>query len=879
MPRTLRILHIEDSALDAELVEAAIRAAGISASIDKAGTRACLVEKLMNHQYDLALSDNSMPDLSGVDALQICRDLQPEMDFIFASGTLTEEASQAGLSSGAFYHVAKEQLGSLGPVIRNLMRMREERQQSNNLMRALRATENKLDIALEAARLGLWSLDIKTLKLECSAQCKRNNGRLPTDPFTFEELAAAVHADDQPAFRSAVEASIKELSDFKVEHRSYWPDGSLHWIAASGRVVMDAEGRPSHLTGVSIDITEQKRAEEEVRQAEALQRDILNDLPCAVALFSSDQHYLYTNPAYQSMFEGRSTQVGITLAEVVGSEAHKKLSPRIEKVLAGEPIDFEDWITYASGERRFVKVSLVPLLKKNSGHSGFLAMITDATRERLTEEALRINEERFRGFFLEAGVAMVITTASGEFRNANDAYCALTGYSREELLNRNFADLTHPDDLAKNKVLYEETVTGARPGFVIEKRYLRKDGETIWVVVHGSPLRGTSGAETEIIGICEDITARHNAEEALRNSEFLYRATFEHTSVGICHVDSDGHFLRVNDRMCEITGYDREELLRKTFPEITHPQDAGYDLLSYRELVAGRIPRYSYEKRYIHKQGHSVWVYLTVSFLRDGDGKPLHSISIIEDITARKHAEEALRHSEKLAVVGRLASSIAHEINNPLESVTNLLYLLNLQPSLSAESRTYLKQAEEELARVSAIASQTLSFHRQPAQAASAEINVLLDSVLTLYQGRFASAGIELQRRYRTTPPLLCRANELRQLFANLIGNAFDATRKGGRILVRLRPYHDRTAQRTGVLVTIADTGHGMSPQVQRHIFEPFFSTKEAHGTGLGLSISRDIVEKHNGRIRVRSSEGPERSGTVISVFLPEPVSPKPHSI
>jgi len=197
-----------------------------------------------------------------------------------------------------------------------------------------------------------------------------------------------------------------------------------------------------------------------------------------------------------------------------------------------------------------------------------------------------------------------------------------------------------------------------------------------------------------------------------------------------------------------------------------------------------------------------------------------------------------LRKTEKLAAAGRLAASIAHEINNPLEAVTNLLYLLHNHPSLDGEARQYAEMAQGELARVSEITQQTLRFYRQSTRPTHCNLSEILDSVLLLHNARIHGANVEVSREYQPTEDLLCFGGELRQLFANLIGNAIDAVpRSGGRLRVRVRPaqawYGDKRA--AGVRVTIADTGSGMTDEVRLRIFEPFFTTKETTGTGLGL--------------------------------------------
>ena len=258
--------------------------------------------------------------------------------------------------------------------------------------------------------------------------------------------------------------------------------------------------------------------------------------------------------------------------------------------------------------------------------------------------------------------------------------------------------------------------------------------------------------------------------------------------------------------------------------------------------------------------------------------RPIRVATLVSSVRAALHArsrqyqgrrsEAALRQSEKLAIVGRLAASIAHEINNPLEAVTNLLYLLDGTP-LDTQQREYLNTAQQELTRVSEIAAHTLTFNRKRDVRGEASISALLDSVLVLYHGRLAGSNTVVEHRYRNAAPLSCYPGELRQVFANLIGNAFDATRGGGRILVRERKAKHSRNGLDGVRLTVADTGDGISADVKAHLFEAFQSTKGLNGSGLGLWISKGIIEKHGGSIRFRSSTKPGCSGTVFSIFLP----------
>lgn len=235
----------------------------------------------------------------------------------------------------------------------------------------------------------------------------------------------------------------------------------------------------------------------------------------------------------------------------------------------------------------------------------------------------------------------------------------------------------------------------------------------------------------------------------------------------------------------------------------------------------------------------------------------------------RVKAEEALRTAEKLAVAGRLAASIAHEINNPLQSVVDLLHLISLSSSLE-ESKNYTETAVGELARVSEIVTQTLRFHQQQSKPVMVQVSEVVDSALVLYQARLTSARIVIERDFRRCQPILARSGDLRQLIVNLVGNAVDAMARGGTLKIRIANTHEHSnGTRPGIRLTIADTGSGIPLEIKKRLFEPFISSKGNEGTGLGLWVSSGIVKKHGGTIQVKSSALSPATGTVFSVFLP----------
>jgi two-component system CheB/CheR fusion protein len=244
-------------------------------------------------------------------------------------------------------------------------------------------------------------------------------------------------------------------------------------------------------------------------------------------------------------------------------------------------------------------------------------------------------------------------------------------------------------------------------------------------------------------------------------------------------------------------------------------------------------------------------------------------VGVLADVTHRKLTEEAMLRTEKLAVAGRLAASVAHEINNPLEAVGNLLYLISIAETTDSV-RSNAHEALDELMRVSLITQQTLKFHRQPGKPANTMLSDVVAAVLALFNSKLRSAGIKTEVRRKRESVVACMPSEMHQIFANLVSNAVDAMPRGGRLVVRLRPSLDwRDGKTAGMRVTFCDSGVGMDRATMRRIFEPFFTTKAETGTGLGLWVVAQLVERRHGDLRVWSSRNEAGSGTSFTVFLP----------
>jgi len=368
--------------------------------------------------------------------------------------------------------------------------------------------------------------------------------------------------------------------------------------------------------------------------------------------------------------------------------------------------------------------------------------------------------------------------------------------------------------------------------------------------------------------------AHEKAEQELREHRAKLDAALASMTDAVFISDVAGRFHHFNEAFATFHRFKNKSECAQTFaeyPEIleVYLPDGGPAPLEMwavpRALRGENATNAEYTLR--RKDTGETWVG-SYSFgpIRDNEGKIVGSVVVGRDITDRKQAEQALLRSEKLASVGRMAASIAHEINNPLAAVCNVIYLIKMNKELPESVREDLEVAEEELQRIEYITRQSLGFYRESNGSALTSLYDVLDSTVELLKSQTRAKGAAIVKQWRGEVKINAVAGELRQVFANLVTNALDAVDRDGRITLRVSVC---SSQGGRIRITVADNGEGISASALPHIFEPFFTTKGTFGTGLGLWVSKQIIDKHSGSIRVRSSRSGARRGTVFSVFLP----------
>ncbi len=364
--------------------------------------------------------------------------------------------------------------------------------------------------------------------------------------------------------------------------------------------------------------------------------------------------------------------------------------------------------------------------------------------------------------------------------------------------------------------------------------------------------------------------------DELYESRQSYMTTLESIGEGVIACDTARRVRFMNALAQQLTGWSMEEALAQPLAEVfravherTHaPLEQLTDQDDREERVAGQAMPPEEPALLLARDGREILISRSAAPIRDVSGRALGIVLVFRDVTEARKAEKALVASEKVAVTGRLAASIAHEIHNPLDSVATLHYLLRTEQD-PAKRDEYLTMAQQELSRMLQISRAMLSLYRESQTPVEVKLPELIDSVLLLHDRKLKDAQIVVERRYRTPGVIAAFPGEIRQIITNVVSNAIEASGQGGNICVTIKNASVRDGD-AGTVVEVEDTGPGVDPAIRKKLFQPFFTTKGEKGTGLGLWVSLGIVQKHGGTMDIQNSTNRRLGGACVRIYLPE---------
>jgi len=882
------ILVVDDERSIRLSVRQFLKDAGYQAYVAQDATQA--MERLSASDVDVVLADVILPRVTGVSLLKSIRKVAPHVKVILMTGEPTVTTASEAVRSGAFDYlikpIAKERLLKTVAGAVKVRMLEEERRrlemQNQQYQRsleqlieqrtdALRRSDERLRLAQRVSRMGTWEWNVATKDVLWSDEVVAMWGYEPGQfTGTLDEVAARVHPDDLERWRESMRACVEDGIEHHLELRVLWPDGSVRWVEAFGDAERTDDGKALRMMGVVMDVTERKRAEQELRKSEATARALVNAPVDTVLLLDA-------NGIVQDCNEALIRGFSASRDEVVGSCIWDKFAPDVtarrkacaDKVMqTGEPVRFED-------ERNGIWYdnTLYPVFDHRQKVTGVAVIARHITEWRQAQQDLQDSEERFRAIFEQAAVGVaLIDIATGEFLRVNRKYADILGLTPEEITATTFMAITHPDDLQEDLDNVERLKAGTIREFSMEKRYCRKDGSIVWVNLTVSPMRAPGQQPTSHIAVVEDITNRKYAEQALRESESRLREAQQMAHLGHWFWDVKTGNVEWSREVYNIFQLKPEEFT----PQIDSilalspwPEDNQRD----KELIQRAIDSHepgAYEQRFLRPDGSTGYYYSTFQGVYDDQGNLIAIKGTVQDTTERKQAEQKLLAyqnqlkslaSELTLTEERLRRNIATQLHDQI-SQSLVLSRFKLESLRDAVSQDAPRATLEEVRRV---LSKTLEDSRH----LTSELSYPILNVMGLEAAVGEWVLEEIQQKHGIVTAVDDDAQPkpldedvravlfrgVRELLMNVVKHA-----RATRVKITMRREGDR------IVIRVKDNGIGLATNGR-------FWQEQSGGFGL-LSVV-EAMERLGGQLHIESQPGAGCLATLTAPLNPKGQSAK----
>ena len=912
---SLRILHLEDDGDYRQLVRELLAGEGWQAEVIGVSNRQEFEQALLGPRFDVILGDFSLPDYTGLRALEFARRHAPDVPFLLVSGTIGESAAVESLRAGATDYILKQWPEKLLPAIRRAVDEAREKDRRLQAEAELARKEHYFQ-ALTGNSLDIVSLvDCSGRFLYTNQAVQRTLGLSPEalNGTLFQER---VHPEDLPRVRQAFKFGLANADQTLVlEFRFRHHDGS--WVPLE--VVGQNRLRDPQIEAVVLnlrDASERKRLQRRhhalynlgrslssvsaPHEAAEIIREVADELfPWDVFTLDlqSDDSNLTRPILNVDTISGQRVRVETP----GGVHSTSELARRIA-VNGAELIRVEDLSAMLPGAQPFGDVNrpsatlmFAPIRNRqkvigilsvqsytpgtyNDGDLESLQVLADhcgGALERIAaEHAQRENEQRFREIFSNSPDAIFVEDLAGNVLDVNPAGCQLHSLSHERLLGRNVADLVPAERRREAVADFQRLADGSLVR--VEGESIAADGRLTPVEIRAARI-AFKGRDALLLHV-RDISERKQSECALRSSEMMFHSVWENSVDGMRLTDENGLIVAVNEAFCKLVGLRRAELEGNPFTVIYAASEQPERILQkYQQRFRERVIERQIERRLTLRNGQTVVMEDTNSFV-ELRGQPPLLLGLFRDVTAQKKLEDQLRQSQKMEAIGQLAGGVAHDFNNILTVIHGHASLLLAAGELLGPAERSAQQIVQAANRAAALTRQLLTFsRRQVMQPQRLDCNEVVANMSKML-GRIMGEDIALQMSYWPQPAQLhADASMMEQVLLNLAVNARDAMPRGGQLSIGIA-VEEVDALRAGshaearpgrfVCLRASDTGSRIAPEILRRIFEPFFTTKEVgRGTGLGLATVYGIVKQHQGWIEVDSRLG---CGSTFHVYLPE---------
>ncbi len=839
--------------------------------------------------FAAALIASSIDNSKNKELIEELRKHNHSIPLIFVLPKYDNKEVQKILAAGADDYLVLEKIDER--LIEKCIRYATERAKTRAAELGLKESEIRFKTLIEGLGEGIIFADPDDKIIHINSRLGRMTGYDPTEIIGRVAYEVLLPPNEQRLLRERTERRLQGISE-SYEIPLMRSDGSRFWAEIHATPVFDAAGKIVGTLGAVTDINERKAAKDALEASEKKYRDLVE---------------LSGNLIWSLDIEGRFQFVNQASRKIYGYEPHEMIGQSLthyssKKYLGSDKhllSNVFEGLTYFHYETEHVSRDGTPLtLSLNAtpkkGEDGKIIGITGTTTDisarKRTERALRKSEQRFKSYFHLPLVGFAITSPNKEWVDVNEKLCKMLGYSREELIERSWIDLTHPEDVEKDLELFIKVQSGEIDSYSLDKRYIKKTGDVLYATISVGCVRKVQGEVDYYVALIQEITDRVTMQEELRHQQQYLRQVIDTSSNLIFARDETGRLTLVNESTAQLFNTTVESMLGKTASQVclefnfeNQTEDSDF-FGDDKEVFQTRRSSIIREHVIFEKRHKSPRIYqMAKTLLARDDGKPPQVLSVATDITQRKTAEEEtyelqkqLMQSQKMEAIGQLAAGVAHDLNNALGAVVGHLQLMKLNSLDNSNTLNHsIEVALSGCERASSLIEQLLGFSRQGRYNLKRLcLQTVVDETIS-FLSRILEKNIRIEK-VNTGFKLFIDGDQgqLQQVLTNLIINAKQAMPEGGLITFEFglatvpsaRAYNPRATAGEFVTLKVKDTGIGMPSEVLDKIFEPFYTTKGERGTGLGLSMVYGAIQSHGGWIDVRSTPG---KGSSFTLFLP----------
>ncbi|HEX6439639.1 MAG TPA: PAS domain S-box protein [Candidatus Binatia bacterium] len=712
----------------------------------------------------------------------------------------------------------------------------------------LQISEERLRLAAAGARLGTWHWNLSTGELIWSERCREIFGVSADAPVSYDQFLALVHPEDRERLKQLVTGALREKTDFEFEYRIIPGSNTIRWIVALGRGEYDVADNPSRMEGVVLDITERKKAESAILKERDFSEAILDSLPGVFYCYDREFHFRRWNKNLERVTGYTGSEIaGMSPLDFFVGPGRELIQKRIEEVFATGRSQAEAEFIAKNGTR--IPYYFTGLTIELDGTPHLLGVGIDLSMRKQAEA------ERDRLFNLSLD-PLCVAGFDGCFKQINPAWTQTLGWPANELLTRPWLDYVHPEDREATQQAGASLLAG-QPVLGFENRYRHQNGSYRWLAWNSFPLSEVG----LIFSVVRDISERKRTDEELRKSEAELRAAQERAKLGSWEVDLSTRTVSWSAEMFRLLNCDpaRGTPPPEQFLEMVHPDD--------RHLIEDRLTRvvqtgdqFTQEFRSDPSRGPLQYFNAIGQATKNAEGQVVHLVGTIQDITDLMKARRALDSAEREAALGRMAASIAHEINNPLFAIKTRLYTLKKTVADRPETTEKLDLVMGQLDRIGRATRSMLGFFKQrAAHSTSVSYADVIRAATDLFEASFSAKGVRLVVSLpQSLPAVTVSVDELQEVLINLLENERDALKNDNDVYVSAQTNDHQ------IIISVEDNGPGLGADPEA-LFAPFYTTKST-GTGLGLTIARRICESYGGKL---TAQNRKEGGARFEIVLP----------